>query len=129
MNPLSKFDKDLQFGQAGENWLVWLGSQEAKVEIKTERDIWQETGNLVFEFRCRGKPSGISVTQADWWVHLLSKDNQIVAGYIWSVPTLKNFLRTAYKTPTQLGCKVVNGGDDNLAEIIVVPINQLHLIR
>ena len=33
-----KFDADLQFGQQGERWLMWLGTDQAKVEVKTERD-------------------------------------------------------------------------------------------
>ena len=65
----NKFDLDLQYGQDGERWLAWLGTDQAKVEVKTERDQWAHTGNAVFEFTSRGKPSGIAVTQADYWVH------------------------------------------------------------
>ena len=62
-----KFDADLQFGQMGERWLIWLGTDMAKVEVKTERDTWMDTGNAVFEFRSRGKPSGIAYQYLDRW--------------------------------------------------------------
>ena len=122
-----KFDKDLKFGEAGENWIVWLGSQDqAKVEVKTERDIWAKTGNIVFEYSCRGKPSGIAKTEADWWIQLLSKEDKIVHGFIWNVGDLRTFLRDVYKKPSNYGAKVVNGGDDNASSMIVVPIKQLY---
>lgn len=129
MSSNNKFDKDLKFGQAGENWLVWLGSSGAKVEVKTERDTWEKTGNLVFEFRCSGKPSGIAVTQADWWVHLLSKEDKIVQGFMWPVPRLKDFLRDVYRDPALFGCRIVKGGDNYAAEMILVPIKQLYLLN
>jgi hypothetical protein len=124
-----KFDKDLKFGEAGENWLVWLGSDNAKVEVKTERDIWAKTGNIVFEYSCRGKPSGIAKTEADWWVHLLSKDGKVVHGFMWSVPVLKHFLRDIHRDPSMFNCKVLNGGDDHASTMIVVPIKQLYLVN
>lgn len=38
-----------------------------KAEVKSDFRS-AETGNAAIEFECRGKPSGISVTQADFWV-------------------------------------------------------------
>ena len=39
----SHFDEDLQFGEKGQKWLLWL-ADEAQVEVKTERDKWYDTG-------------------------------------------------------------------------------------
>ena len=36
VNDRAKFDLDLQYGQQGERWLTWLGTDQAKVEVKTE---------------------------------------------------------------------------------------------
>lgn len=36
-----------------------------------------DTGNLFVEFRCRGKESGISVTEADWFVNYFPFLNEI----------------------------------------------------
>lgn len=124
----SKFDKDLKFGEAGENWLVWLGSPNIKVEVKTERDQWATTGNIVFEYRCRGKDSGVTATRSDVWVHLLWKDGGVVGGFIWSVPHLKAFLREVITKPGEFGARLVSGGDDKVSEMIVVPLSQLHKI-
>lgn len=128
MNKNSKFDKDLKFGEAGENWLVWLGSKDAKVEVKTERDTWEKTGNVAFEFKYWGNPSGIAITQADWWVHILSKDNEFIQAFIFPVPKLKDFLRAAYHEPHKFNCRISDGGDDRASRIILVPISQLHEI-
>jgi hypothetical protein len=128
MSSRSKFDKDLKFGEAGENWLVWLGSQNAKVEVKTERDTWEKTGNVAFEFKYWGNPSGIAITQADWWVHILSKNNEFGQAFIFPVPRLKDFLRSAYHEPSKFNCRISTGGDDRASDMILVPINQLHEI-
>jgi len=50
-------------------------------EIKT--DIYpRDTGNIVVEFECRGKPSGISVTTADYFVNFFPH-----LGEIWNIKT------------------------------------------
>lgn len=123
-----KFDADLKFGEQGERWLLWLGSAEAKVEVKTERDQWARTGNIVFEFKChrRNIPTGIASTEADYWVQLLSLNGEIVGGYVWPVEKLKAFLRKVHKEPEKYRARVLRGGDGKYAEMIVVPISQMH---
>ena len=122
-----KFDADLKFGEQGENWLLWLGSNGAKVEVKTERDQWAKTGNIVFEFYChrRNIKTGIASTEADYWVQLLSLDNKIVGGFIWPTIVLKAFLRKVHKMPSDYNARVLRGGDGKLAEMIVIPISQM----
>lgn len=123
-----RFDLDLQYGQAGEHWLMWLGKSDAKVEVKTERDTWRETGNICFEYECRGKPSGVATTQSDYWVHLLAIDGIVYGGYIWATPYLKDFLRRVWQKPLFYGARIVAGGDDNASIMLLVPLGQLHLI-
>lgn len=84
------FKKDIDTGEQGElfirNLLENLGyefiekkedstydlkmsykQKEYTYEIKT--DVYpKDTGNLVIEFECRNKPSGINITQADYFV-------------------------------------------------------------
>ena len=63
-----KFDIDLQWGKVREkNGAKML--QDKKIEVKSERDIWQSTGNIAIEFESYGKPSGICSTEADYWFH------------------------------------------------------------
>lgn len=122
------FDLDLSFGQAGERWLLWLGQPDAKVEVKTERDTWRTTGNVCFEYECRHKPSGVAVTQADWWVHLLADRERVVGGFVFPVSNLKVFLRAVWHKPHIYGARVVAGGDDNASVMLLVPIINLHNI-
>jgi hypothetical protein len=43
------------------------------VEVKFDRRA-AETGNFIFETSSSGKPSGLKVTTADWWVQVDKKD-------------------------------------------------------
>ncbi len=117
------FDIDLKFGQAGEQWLIMLGSRGAKVEVKTERGLWERTGNAAFEFKCNGKPSGIASTKSEWWIHLFARDERPIGGFIFNVEKLKTKLREGCK---QKKFKIVNGGDGNRASMILVPISELY---
>ena len=66
------FDLDLEFGKMGEEFTQQVFEGNSKVEVKTERDIWVNTGNVAIEIRCNGKPSGLSTPESTVWVHLLS---------------------------------------------------------
>ena len=124
-----KFDLDLKFGQAGDQWLKMLGSPNGlKIEVKTERDQWHNTGNLVFEYECRGKASGIATTESDVWVQLLSKDGAVVGFYGWPTAQLRQFLRLVIKSPSTYKARLVNGGDDRASKMVVVPLSELHKI-
>lgn len=128
MNHRAKFDVDLQFGQEGERWLTWLGTDQAKVEVKTERDTWAKTGNVVFEYSCRGKPSGIAITEADYWLHILRLGNHVHAAHLWPVVDLKPFLRSCIRTAGYANSRLAVGGDDNASNVILVPIQSLWMI-
>ena len=56
-----KFDLDLQYGQVREQMVADM-LQNKKIEVKSERDVWQRTGNIAIEYECYGKPSGINAT-------------------------------------------------------------------
>lgn len=45
-----------------------------KFEVK-EDFIVQDTGNVALEYECRGKPSGIATTEADYYIYKLNYDN------------------------------------------------------
>ena len=65
-----KFDLDLQYGKVREQ-LVADMLQDKKIEVKSERDIWQKSGNIAIEYQSYGKPSGIQTNEADYWFHNL----------------------------------------------------------
>ena len=77
MNNDKRFDIDLQYGQVFERKVADM-LQNKKIEVKTERDMWKSTGNIVVEFESRGKPSGIASTEAEYWFHNLAIGEEIV---------------------------------------------------
>jgi len=71
-----RYNKDNKF-----DLLMSYNNRFITYEIKT--DIYpKKTGNLVVEFECRGKPSGIAVTEADYFVTYFSHLNEI-----WNIKT------------------------------------------
>ena len=44
-----KFDLDLKYGQIRETAVADM-LQGCKIEVKSERDLWQKTGNIAFEY-------------------------------------------------------------------------------
>jgi hypothetical protein len=119
LNNNNKFDIDLQYGQVREEELSDI-LQNQKIEVKTERDKWKETGNICIEFRCRGKPSGIAVTEAKWWVHVLADGDDTSCMLMFPTEKLKEIARKYYANG-----KIVNGGDDNLSKMVLLPLKEI----
>ena len=117
-----KFDHDLEFGRLGEDFVKNFQNENTKIEVKTERDIWKTTGNIAIEIRCRGKLSGLSVTEAQTWIHLLSWKNKIEGGYILSTDYLKRRIKELKESGE---VKIVMGGDDNMSQMVLIPRDKL----
>ena len=116
------FDLDLNFGQIYEEKVRDIFEGDGSIEVKTERDIWQKTGNIAIEVRYRGKPSGISSTDAKWWIHILSNDNDIETALMFKVEKLKKKI----KQMVMLGmARIVVGGDNDNSEIVLLPIDKI----
>jgi len=116
------FDIDLAFGKMGEEFTQKVFEGNSKVEVKTERDIWKKTGNIAIELRCKGKPSGLSTTESDVWIHLLSHNGVIKGGFLFKVDQLKGKIKKLHKSG---GLKIVMGGDDDLSQMALLPIKEL----
>ena len=117
-----KVEEDMLFGKIGEEFTKELFEGNTKIEIKTERDIWETTGNIAIEIRCKGKPSGLSTTESSVWIHLLSKNKAIKGGFIFKVDELKAKIK---KLHNEGNLKMVMGGDDNLSQMALLPIDSL----
>lgn len=123
MNKVNNFDIDLDFGQIYEKTVRDIFQGDGSIEVKTERDIWKTTGNVAFEIRYKGRPSGISITNAKWWCEVFTIDGDIK--FIYLIETLK--LRKIIKylcLETDL-TKNVMGGDNNQSELVLIPIKEL----
>ena len=117
VNNTNKFDIDLKYGQVREVELANI-LQNEKIEVKTERDKWMTTGNIAIEFECRGKPSGIAVTEAKWWVHVLADGDDISCMLLFPTNKLKEIARKYFKN-------AIYGGDDNLSKMVLIPLKEI----
>ena len=118
----SKFDIDLNFGESFEYSLGQILNM-GKIEIKTERDIWVDTGNVAIELMNQGNASGLSVTEAEWWAQILSFKGDIKSIILLPVKELKK--RVKHSVQHGQG-RIVMGGDDNASEIALIPIKEIH---
>ena len=116
------FDLDLKFGKMGEDFVADVFEGNSKVEVKTERDIWRTTGNIAIEIRCSGKASGLSTTESTIWIHLLAYNGVIEGGFIFKVDKLKDKIKRLHK---EKKIKMVMGGDNNLSQMVLLPIKDL----
>jgi hypothetical protein len=123
---MGNFDIDLNFGQIYEEKIRKLFEGEGSIEVKTERDIWADTGNIAIEIRSRGKPSGLSTTEAKWWIQVFTVDEDVKFMLMFRVDNLRKAVKYLYIN--ELAPKV-NGGDDNTSELILVPLSTLLLLN
>ena len=118
-----KFDKDLKYGQERENRIVSiLDKDKTKLEVKTERDWWQKSGNMCIEVECYGKPSGIMATEADYWVHIIADGDKDFVRMIFDTSTIKKLTKKYMKN-------IRSGGDGNKSRFVLVPLSELFLKR
>ena len=78
---------------------------------------------MVIEIACRNKPSGISITEAEWWCHLFTVDGEIKFIVMMKVKELKERIKELARTTNLI--KKVNGGDDNASEMLLIPVKHL----
>ena len=113
-----KFDIDLQYGKVREGAVADM-LQNSKIEVKSERDMWQRTGNIAIEFQSYGKPSGINATEAEYWFHNLCIGNETYATLVFKTEVLRKIISSLdYK-------RVVNGGDHNASRMYLLNIQKL----
>lgn len=113
-----KFDLDLAYGKVREQRIADMLTDK-KIEVKSERDMWVRTGNICIEFESYGKPSGIAVTEADYWFHNLCIGSETFATLVFDVPSLKRIIDNLdYK-------KTVSGGDHNASRLYLLNIQKL----
>lgn len=115
----SKFDIDLKYGQEREARIVSiLDKNKTKLEVKTERNWWFKTGNIAIEIECYGKPSGINVTESDYWVHILALGKKDYCRLIFDTATVKKLVKK-YNTNQK------RGGDNRQSVFVLIPLSEL----
>ena len=117
LNNDKRFDIDLQYGQLAEQKIADM-LQNKKLEVKTERDLWVKTGNIVIEFESRNKPSGIQTTEADYWFHNLNIGEDTMCTIVFPVDKLRQYIRTEMPS-------VVKGGDNYTSLLYKINLKDL----
>ena len=118
VNDRKKFDIDLSYGKVREKRVVDM-LQDKKIEVKSEKGMWQRTGNIAVEYESWGKPSGINATESDFWFHNLCINGDIYATLVFKTETLRKIVDSLDFV------KTVSGGDHNASKMYLVNIKKL----
>ena len=113
-----KFDLDLQYGEVREERVAEM-LQDKKIEVKSEKDLWQRTGNICIEYESWGKPSGIEATESDYWFHNLCIGDNEYCTLVFKTDVLKKIVN---KLDT---FRTVSGGDHNASRMYLVNLQKL----
>jgi len=114
MNYNSDFKYDLEVGNVKEKELANI-LENKKIEIKYDLKS-NITGNVFIEYESRGKPSGLSTTQSDYYAFILGNGIIIII----DTDRLKNISRGMIGTSRD-----ILGGDSNTSKGILLKINEL----
>ena len=113
-----KFDIDLEYGKVREQQVADM-LQDKKIEVKSERDVWQKTGNIAIEYESYGKPSGINATESDYWFHNLCIGDETFATLVFDTASLKRIISNLDKK------RSVSGGDNNASRMYLLNLQKL----
>jgi hypothetical protein len=79
--------------------------RDVKIEVK-EDFVGETTGNVGLEFECRGKPSGIQTTEADYYIYKLHTRSHTIQFVLHDTGVIKQMIED------KLYFRIVNGGDE-----------------
>tara|TARA_R110000803_G_scaffold814_1_gene2812 strand:- start:1836 stop:2264 length:429 start_codon:yes stop_codon:yes gene_type:complete len=113
-----KFDIDLAYGTIREEKIVDMMTNK-KIEVKSEKDLWQKSGNICIEYESWGKPSGIRATESDYWFHNLCVGDNEFCTLVFKTDVLRTIVD---KLDT---FKTVSGGDHKASKMFLVNLQKL----
>ena len=114
----SDFRWDLKRGQDAEKWFGGLLTGDC---IEVKRDFRAHaTGNVFVEFECRGKPSGISTSEAIYWVFIYGPNELDLRCVLLPLEVLKEKAREKIKEG-----RITLGGDSNLSKAVLIALPEL----
>lgn len=119
----SKFDIQLSQALIDERRLsdIFTGAKLHKQELKSESWLWEKSGAICIEYRWNGKPSGISTTDADMWVHELKRDGVTLLYLMFPIERLKELCRSAIRG----GQSRKGVGDDGLSDVVLLKLSEV----
>ena len=113
-----KFDIDLEYGEIREDKIKEMLTGK-KIEVKSEKDLWQKSGNICIEYESWGKPSGIRATESDYWFHNLCVGDNEFCTLVFKTDVLRTIVD---KLDT---FKTVRGGDHKASKMFLVNLQKL----
>lgn len=118
-----KFDLQLSRALIDERRLanIFASGKIEKIELKSETWQWEQTGNICIEYRCDGRPSGISTTEADVWVHELKRENATIVYLLFPIDRLKELCRAAIKA----GRARSGAGDGGRFDVVILRLKDI----
>lgn len=118
------WNKDLEFGKKYEEKIRAVFEDDGRVEVKTERDIWRDKGNIAIEYGTMKsgyrKNSGIGITEAKWWMCVLSHEDEMKLVIMMSVEKLKKLARKYYDKGSK-----TTGGDGGCSCLVLIPLKEI----
>jgi hypothetical protein len=119
----NKFDIQLSEAEINERKLheIFTAKKIEKIELKSETWQWEKTGNVFIEYKQNGEPSGISVTEADYWVHELKRDGKTLVYLMFPLDRLKELAREAIRK----GRKRTQAGDGGRFEGVTIRLSEI----
>lgn len=91
-------------------WDLKVPSQDLVFEVKLDRYAGVKSSNIAVEVSCRNKPSGLSVSEANWWVYFIQDKALTIR-----VEDLRALIA---------GKRTIFGGDDKATELVLLPISE-----
>jgi hypothetical protein len=97
---------------------IFSAGRIEKIELKSETWLWERTGNICIEYRQDGRASGIALTEADYWVHELRRDDKTLCYLMFPTERLKELAWT-------VGRYHQGGGDGGRFCNILIPLSEI----
>ena len=90
-----------------------------KIEVKSEKNMWQDTGNICIEYESWGRPSGIKATEADYWFHNLCVGENEYCTLVFKTEVLRSIVNDLDTF------KSVSGGDNKASKMFLINLQKL----
>ena len=113
-----KFDIDLSYGSIREDKIIDMFLNK-KIEVKSEKNMWQDTGNICIEYESWGSTSGIKATEADYWFHNLCVGENEYCTLVFKTEVLRSIVNDLDTF------KSVSGGDNKASKMFLINLQKL----
>jgi len=119
----NKFDLQLNQALINERRLgeIFATAKIEKIELKSETWQWEKTGNICIEYAQGGRPCGIAITEADYWVHELRRDDATLVYLMFPIERLRALAREAFKA----GRFRKGGGDGGRFDVVLLRLSDI----